>query len=178
MSAVESPEVPGFVVRRVALADAADWAQFAALPQVQQHTSSAVSSAADLQPMIERSLSGEENAPVWFAVRHAATHQLVATAGFHTVSSLNRSAEVTYVVRPEQWGQGLGTLVCEAAVRWGFASRGWVRIQATVLEANVASIRVLQKCGFEYEGRLRNFRLVRGQPTNYLMYARVPRATT
>ncbi|MDH5328854.1 MAG: GNAT family N-acetyltransferase [Aquincola sp.] len=176
MSKLPPPEVPGFVLHPVSPADAAEWAEFAALPQVQQHTSSAISRAADLLPMIERSQSEDESAPVLFVVRQAATHQLVATVGFHTISSLNRTAEITYVVRPEHWGQGLATRLCDAAVQWGFDARGWVRVQATVLEANRPSIRVLQKCRFAYEGRLRNFRLVRGKPSDYLLYARVPEA--
>jgi RimJ/RimL family protein N-acetyltransferase len=167
------PEVPGFIVRAVALADAAEWAEYAALPEVQQYTSSAISGTADLLPMIQRTLSGEENAPVLFVVRQASDNELVATVGFHTISPLNKTAEITYVVRPEHWGKGLGTLVCGAAVRWGFQACGWVRIQGTVLEQNLSSQRVLQKCGFAFEGRLRNFRMVRGQPRDYLLYAMV-----
>jgi RimJ/RimL family protein N-acetyltransferase len=171
---VSLPLVPGHVVTRIALADAAEWATFAVLPQVQEHTSSEVRGVADLVPMIERSLSDDPGAPVLFALRQAATHELVATFGFHSISALNGSAEVTYVVRPEQWGRGVATAVCAAAVRWGFKERGWVRIQATVLEPNVASLRVLEKCGFAFEGRLRNFRKVRGEPRDYLLYATVP----
>ena len=51
---------------------------------------------------------------------------------------------------------------------------GWVRIQATVLEANLASRRVLDKCGFAFEGTLRNLRIVRGRPSDFLLYATVP----
>jgi RimJ/RimL family protein N-acetyltransferase len=176
MNGLRPPDVQGFILRPVSPADAAEWAEFAALPQVQRYTSSAISSVADLLPMIERSLSEDENAPVLFVVRQVSNQQLVATVGFHTISSLNRTAEVTYVVRPDHWGQGLATRLCDAAVRWGFDERGWVRVQATVLEANRPSIRVLHKCGFAYEGRLRNFRIVRGQPSDYLLYARVPEA--
>ena len=174
MLAASVPEVPGHVVSRIALADADDWASFAVLAEVQEHTSSSVASAADLLPMIERSLSSDPNAPVLFAVREHLSGLLVAVAGFHTVSDLNKTAEVTYVVRPERWSQGVATAVCQAAVRWAFQVRGWVRVQATTLEPNRASQRVLQKCGFALEGRLRNLRMVRGQPKDYLLFSRVP----
>jgi len=61
-----------------------------------------------------------------------------------------------------------------AARQWAFEQRGWVRVQATTLPEHAASQRVLLKCGFEVEGRLRNFRIVRGEPRDYLLYARVP----
>ena len=43
-----------------------------------------------------------------------------------------------------------------------------------VLEPNLASQRVLLKAGFAYEGLLRNLRIVRGTPRNYLLYAVTP----
>ena len=70
--------------------------------------------------------------------------------------------------------QILASAACDAATRWGFAVRGWQRIQATTLVANTASQRVLVKCGYQREGLLRNFRRVRGQPADYWMFATVP----
>lgn len=169
-----APEVPGYAVTRMSLADAADWAEFAVLPQVQAFTSTAIASASDLVPMIQRSLADDPNAPYLFALREPASGELVATFGFHTVSSINRTAEVTYVVRPQHWGRGIATRVCHGAVQWAFQARGWVRVQATTLEPHGASQRVLHKCGFRLEGRLRNFRMVRGEPRDYLLFARVP----
>jgi RimJ/RimL family protein N-acetyltransferase len=77
-------------------------------------------------------------------------------------------------VRPECWGRGIAGAACRAALQWGFGDRGWQRIQATTLESNVASQAVLRRCGFALEGRLRNFRIVRGEPRDYLMFSVVP----
>jgi RimJ/RimL family protein N-acetyltransferase len=171
------PEIAGFVIAPMVLADASEWAEYAARPEVTRFMSSVVESAADVVPMIERTLSADANAPVLFSVRVPQSGQFVASVGFHTVSSLNRSAEVTYTVHPEHWGQGLATAACAAAVRWAFRHRGWVRVQATTLVPHVASQRVLLKCGFELEGRLRNFRIVRGEPRDYLLFSTVNPST-
>ena len=168
------PRIACHVVHPIRLEDGSQWAEFALLPEVQRYTSSTFASMDDLLPVIRRTLSDDVGAPVLFAVRQAGDGRLVATFGFHTISALNRTAEVTYTVRPEAWGRGLGTLVCRSAVEWGFGTRGWVRIQATVLEANLASRRVLDKCGFAFEGTLRNLRIVRGRPSDFLLYATVP----
>ena len=48
-----------------------------------------------------------------------------------------------------------------------------VRVQGTVLETNVGSARVLQKCRYRHEGLLRSFRMVRGIPGNFQLYARL-----
>jgi [ribosomal protein S5]-alanine N-acetyltransferase len=97
---VLTPEVPGFSVAPMAVSDAAEWAEYAVLPEVTQFTSTVTRSAADIVPMIERTLSGDPNAPVLFSVREPNSGQFVASIGFHTVSSLNRTAEITYTVHP------------------------------------------------------------------------------
>lgn len=172
--ALRVPQVPGFILSPARPADAEEWSEFESLPEFKRHTSSTVESAADLMVLIERSRSGDPAAPVYFVARSVQTGQLVAAVGFHTVSALNRTAELTYGVRPACWGRGLATSLCSAAVDWGFSQRAWVRIQATTLESNAASQRVLQKAGFALEGRLRNFRMVRGTPHDYLLYSQVP----
>ncbi len=65
-------------------------------------------------------------------------------------------------------------MCCTATVAWGFSHQDYVRIQATALDSNLASMRVLDKCGFRLEGKLRNFRLVRAQPRDFWLYARIP----
>jgi hypothetical protein len=69
MLAAPVPEIHGHAVSRITLSDADDWASFAALPRMQEHTSTLFSSVADLLPMIERSLSADPDAPVLFAVQ-------------------------------------------------------------------------------------------------------------
>jgi RimJ/RimL family protein N-acetyltransferase len=158
------------------VADAEDWVAYAALPESNEFVSSIIRSTADAVPMIERSLSSEPNSPLMFAIRELQSGRLVASVGFHTVSSLNRTAEITYTVHPGLWGRGLATRACTAAVQWAFAHKGWVRIQATTLERHHASQRVLVKCGFQLEGRLSNFRIVHGVPSDYLMFSVIPGA--
>lgn len=162
------------VIRRIALSDADEWAEYAALPEVTRYTSSTVKSVDDVVPIIDRSLAGDPSAPVLFAVRLRTTGQFVATVGFHTIQPHNRTAEITYDVRPSHWGQGIASTCCLGAVKWGFTAREWVRIQSTTQDPNLASRAVLQKCGFTFEGKLRNFRMVRGKPCDYLLFAIVP----
>jgi RimJ/RimL family protein N-acetyltransferase len=47
------------------------------------------------------------------------------------------------------------------------------RIQGTTVLASLASQRVLERCGFQREGLLRNFRMVRGQSTDYWLYSAI-----
>jgi len=164
----------GLMARSIDRADASEWFAFAALPEVKKHTSSTIATVEDLLASIDRCNSPDPRSPICFALRRPSDGRLVGTVGFHTVSAINRTAEVTYQVHPSCWGNGIASSACKAAVAWAFSELGLVRVQATTLESNIASQRVLAKCGFALEGTLRNFRIVRGKPRNYLLYANVP----
>lgn len=168
------PDIAGYTARPITLEDAQAWASYVCLPQVMEHTSSTARTAGDLLPMIERILAGGADSPIRFVLQPPGSTAIVATVGFHTVSSLNGTAEITYDVAPHCWGQGLATAACRAATAWGFQVRGWHRIQATTVLANVRSQRVLERCGYLREGLVRNFRVVRGLPADYFMYSAVP----
>jgi RimJ/RimL family protein N-acetyltransferase len=77
------------------------------LPTVKQYTSSTVELALDIAPMIARSQSGEAAAPIYFAICREPDAHLVATVGFHTLSAINRTAEITYDVDPAYWAGAL-----------------------------------------------------------------------
>ena len=178
-------ESPAFAVREfdllarlIGLADAHDWFEFAAMPEVRRHPSLVIDGVSDLEAAIGRTLVHDPGAPDYFALRHEHSYELVAIIGFHSRSVDHRNAEINYEVRPSCWGRGVATAVCRDAVHWGVAKLGLVRVQATTLEENLASQRVLEKVGFEREGTLRNFRLMRGNPRDYLVFSCVPGASS
>lgn len=177
-AASPTPQVDGFLVRALTPDDAPAWARYACLPQVRAYTSSSVESVDDVRAVIERACSGAPDAPMAWGLFRAAGDlpdgRLVATVGFHGISALQRTAEITYDVDPAFWGRGLATRACRATTRWGFMAPRWHRIQATTLPGNQRSQRVLLRCGYVHEGVLRHFRRVRGVPSDYLLYSALP----
>ena len=171
---MDLPRIPGFQARPVSREDAADWARYACLPEVKRFTSSTASTVADVAAVIDRTLAGEAASPIHFALVPEGETALVATVGFHTVSPLNGTAEITYDVAPSHWGRGIASAACRAATRWAFDVKGWHRVQATTLLPHRRSQQVLERCGFRREGLLRAFRVVRGQPADYWLYAALP----
>jgi RimJ/RimL family protein N-acetyltransferase len=176
MHIADAPAVNGAPVRlrAIAAADVDDWYRYLAIPEVIEHTSWELRSADDLRPMIEWYEANEPSSAIRFAIVPLEGGPLVGTIGFHTVSVANRSAEIAYDIAPSHWGRGIATACCRARVGWGFGTRGYMRIQATTLESNAASARVLHKSGFEREGLMRNFRVVRGRPRDFWLYSTIP----
>lgn len=59
-----------------------------------------------------------------------------------------------YAIREEFWGQGIVTEAARAVVAYGFRQLGLLLISAYCYPENHASRRILEKCGFHYEGTL------------------------
>jgi len=163
-------------LRPICATDAAPWYDYLRDPDVVQHTSWSVSSEAQLEAQIRaKYLGNEPDHPIRYALTDLADDRLVGTVGLHGIVREHRHAEIAYDLAPGQWGRGLAGEACMALTRWAFAELGLVRIHAHVLDTNARSIRVLEKCGFRFEGTLRCYRVVRGESRDFLLYARLAR---
>jgi len=63
-----------------------------------------------------------------------------------------KSAEIGYFIGEPYWNKGVASIAVNLLTEYGFNKLGMVRIHAGVFEYNMASMRVLEKCGFEKEG--------------------------
>ncbi|MEG3626838.1 GNAT family N-acetyltransferase [Streptomyces poriticola] len=58
--------------------------------------------------------------------------------------------EIIYALAPAVWGAGLGTELAEAIVAHGFGTLRLTEVHATVAAANLASLTLLDRIGFEH----------------------------
>ena len=59
--------------------------------------------------------------------------------------------ELGYRLRKSAWGAGYATEGSRALIRKGFGEMGTARVTATALAANIASVRVMEKCSLRFE---------------------------
>ncbi|MFL6700159.1 MAG: GNAT family N-acetyltransferase [Vitreoscilla sp.] len=175
MRIVQLPDarIDGIALRQIEPADCEAWFDYLRLPQVFERTSWNLRSVDDLRPTLDSCLRDDPTSPMRMAVVDQATDRLVGTIGLHTISDVNRSAEIAYDFAPGHWGRGLATRLCEAVSSWSFATLGLHRLQATVLVGNERSERVLARCRYRHEGLLRGFRMVRGRPGDFNIFSRL-----
>ena len=160
-------------LRPLLRADAPAWYGYLRDPAVVRHTSWNLDCLDDLLADFDAYESADPASPLRLAVVLRDGGQLVGTIGLHTVSPVHRTAEIAYDLSRAVWKQGVGCAIVTAVVQWSIEQLGLLRLQATVLETNAASIRLLERCGFAREGYLRHYRLVRGMPGNFWIYARI-----
>ncbi|SFJ40844.1 GNAT family N-acetyltransferase [Paraburkholderia megapolitana] len=164
---------PGVSLRQLERGDQAAWYAYLRIPEVIQHTSWNLSGEHDLAPMFDGIESTVATSIRRLAIVDDTDNRLIGTIGFHSISVINRVAEIAYDLAPSHWGKGIASAMCATVTEWSFAGLGLVRVQATALDTNVRSVRVLERSGFQYEGLLRSYRMVRGVPGNFRLYARL-----
>lgn len=64
-------------------------------------------------------------------------------------------AEIGYWVAENYWGRDIATEALRQMTDYGFNRRNFRKLIAPVLAPNIASMRVLEKCGYQHEGVLK-----------------------
>jgi RimJ/RimL family protein N-acetyltransferase len=89
------------------------------------------------------------NFGVW-AIIHKEDQRLIGHCGLKFLENTTE-VQVGYLLLQSYWGQGLGTEAAWAALKYGFEVIRLPRIVAIAKPENIASRRVMEKMGMEYE---------------------------
>lgn len=116
-----------------------------------------------------------EQGHAWpFFVFEAAEGQLV---GAVTLSNIRRgvteTATLGYWIGEAFAGRGYCTAAVRAAVAFAFDDLRLHRVEAACVPWNLASRKVLEKSGFEHEGRARAYLKINGAWADHLLFGRV-----
>jgi [ribosomal protein S5]-alanine N-acetyltransferase len=84
-----------------------------------------------------------------------------------------KSAEIGYFIGEPYWNKGITTIAVNLIVDHGFSSLGIVRIHTGVFEYNIASQRVLEKCGFVKEGIFKKSVFKKNKLWDEIRYAKI-----
>jgi RimJ/RimL family protein N-acetyltransferase len=100
--------------------------------------------------------------------------EVIGGLGFQLGLDISRvSAEMGYWLGESFWGRGLASRAARAASDWAFDEYKLTRVFALVFSHNLASMRVLEKAGFQREGRMRRSAVKNGIVLDQWLYAKV-----
>jgi RimJ/RimL family protein N-acetyltransferase len=100
--------------------------------------------------------------------------EAVGGIGLELQADIERgSAEVGFWLGEACWGRGIMTQALTTFSDWALNRRALLRLYASVLEWNSASMRVLEKAGYKPEGRMRKSAIKNGKVADRVLYARV-----
>lgn len=172
MSEPPTINFPGGRLRPLRVSDAAAVYAYLSVPEVTALTSYPEVTPAFVDAMIARATArwsaGELSK---WAITLDGDDVAVGVCGFNEVSRAHRWAELAYELSPSVWGRGVARGAVQAALGWVFAEGEVDRVHAYVRDDNARSSRLLERCGFTREGRLRRYRVCRGEARDFDVYA-------
>lgn len=157
------------------LSDAADLAATIGNKKVQDNLRDGIPfpyTEDDARAFIREMLDANPDAVYAFAV--TVEDRVIGSIGIYRQGNIHRrTAELGYYLAESFWGKGLATCAVSEACRRVFDNTDILRIYAEPFAYNAASCRVLEKCGFVYEGTLRCNAVKNGRILDMKMYARI-----
>ena len=124
----------------------------------------------DGKEFISAMLSADENETFAFAIM--VDDKVVGSIGIFRQGNIHsQTAELGYYIAEEYWGKGIMTEAVKQICEYVFGDSDIIRIYAEPFAYNIASCRVLEKVGFQYEGTLRSNAVKNGKVIDMKMYS-------
>jgi ribosomal-protein-alanine N-acetyltransferase len=147
-------ETNRLVLRRLALPDAADLYRIYSDPETMKFMGKAPDSVEEERNHLQAHIANhyEKYGVGLWATALKENNRLIGRCGLMRKQIEGvEEVEIAYLLDRECWGKGLATEAAEAIIKHGHAKYGFKRIVAVIHPQNVASIRVAEKIGMEYE---------------------------
>ena len=160
-------------IRKWKLSDATDLAMAISSKKIQNNLRDGLPypyTEQDGANFISDMLSADENKTFAFAI--TVDNKVVGSIGVFRQGNIHRlTAELGYYIAEEYWGRGIMTEAVRQICEYVFDKSDIIRIYAEPFAYNIASCRVLEKAGFQYEGTLRDNAVKNGQVIDMKMYS-------
>ncbi|MGH8100539.1 MAG: GNAT family N-acetyltransferase, partial [Chthoniobacterales bacterium] len=98
---------------------------------------------------------------------------LIGAAELRDINAEHRQAEVSFWLTPTTWGLGYASCALTRLVQIGFETHRLNRLYAYHMARNPASGRVMAKCGFHFEGCLRQRVWKLGRTEDAMLWSRL-----
>ena len=98
-----------------------------------------------------------------WAVIDKVTGECIGQIAYFLVDSKNHFAEIEYCIGADFQCKGYATEATKAVIAYGFDKINLHKVQICTKTINVPSRRVIEKCGFTFEGTLRDYFYFNGQ---------------
>ncbi len=155
---------PGLILRELVIEDWPAVHDYASRAEACRYQAWGPNTPDESRAFVESAVASSISSPrtrYALALTLATSGRLIGVAELNVRSVAFRIGEISYVVHPELWGEGYATEAATSLLRFGFEVLALHHIYATCDPRNVASGRVLQKCGLVHEGRRRQDMLLR-----------------
>ena len=106
-----------------------------------------------------------------WAIIEKTTGECIGQIAYFLVDSKNQFAEIEYCIGSEFQCNGFATEATKAVIAYGFDKMNLHKVQICTKTINLPSKRVIEKCGFTYEGTLRDYFYLNGEYVGRLYFS-------
>lgn len=125
-----------------------------------------------VKELLDKYIGGyEKNDYYRWAVIFKETGECIGQIAYFLVDSNNHFAEIEYCIGSCFQRKGLATEATKAVINYGFDMMNLHKVQICHKSINIASQKVIEKCGFVNEGTLRDFFYMEGQYADRVYYS-------
>ena len=96
---------------------------------------------------------------------------MIGSIGFNNYNSIHKRIELSYDLACNYWQKGIMTKSIKTVADYIFNNWQINRVEAFCAIENESSIKILQKCGFTKEGRLRQHRIHQGKAEDVFIFS-------
>lgn len=161
-------------LRKFDFADAEDMLElWASKPEIQHMYSEPTYNTLDeVKGLLKKYIQNYDNSDYYrWAIVDNDSDRCIGQIAFYLVNLNNHFAEIEYCIATDYQNRGLMTEAVKAVIGFGFEKIGLHKIQISTKEINAPSKRVIEKCGFNYEGTLRDYFYYDGKYIDRLYYS-------
>ncbi|KAL6697025.1 acyl-CoA N-acyltransferase [Trichoderma pleuroticola] len=160
------------IIRRYRTSDAAAAVEGADTPLVSEYMSASFPSPYTIERAMEWIKIANEEGSLHFAICTVDSDVVIGACGFDHLTGLEcRTKVIGYWLSPKYWGQGIMTKVITSLSDWIFGQvPTLLRLEATVVEENRGSIKVLERAGYQQEGIKRMSVFKNGRISNTVLF--------
>lgn len=166
-------ETDRLMIRRLKIEDAQDIFDYASDPVVPRYLPwSHHNSVDDTVEFLNTVIAGYKDGEIQpWGIELKETGKIIGTCGFVWWNKEESKAELGYALSQIYWNRGIMTEAVKLIIDFGFELMHLNRIEGYFVIGNLASGKVMQKVGMQYEGHLRNYRKFKGEFKDVKMYS-------
>lgn len=125
-----------------------------------------------VRELLDKYISSYEKSDYYrWAVVEKASGECIGQIAYFLVDSKNHFAEIEYCIGGAFQRRGYATEATKAVMAYGFRQMNLHKIQICTKTINKPSMRVIEKCGFTYEGTLRDYFFMNGEYVGRLYFS-------
>lgn len=167
-------ETERLLLRKFAFSDSADMLKYWISDEKVQHSycEPVYSAEAEVKELLNKYISSYSSPDYYrWAVIEKNSGHCIGQIAFYLVDCKNHFAEIEYCIGTDFQKIGYATEAAKAVIRFGLKEAEFHKIQICHRSNNLPSKRVIEKCGFTFEGALRDYFYMDGHYYDRLYYS-------